>query len=445
MLHAMIGAGSVAPTGSGSSRPASSPARFEPGPDPRYGRPMRCVVLLLTLLLAACPRPAPRPPAREAARGHDDALEELSPDAFPSFADELDYAGLDDALAQSLAYYGRILSFSPDRTTWFGREAVPVRTVVRSLERFRELVAGRPDAAALDARIRSEFRCFRSTGDGAGEVLFTGYYLPELRGSLVPDPAYPVPLFRTPDDLVTARARDFPQLSADLVGRVESGRFVPYPTRAEIGRGALTERGLELLWVDSAVDAFFLEIQGSGVVRLPDGSTRVVTYAGKNGHAYYAIGKALLERGVKPEELSMQVIRAWLETHPAERDAVLHRNASYVFFRLAEAALGALDVPVTAGRTIAADSKVFPKGALAFVDAVRPDAADPMRDVPLRRFVLDQDSGGAIRSAARVDVFWGAGAEAAAVAGRMKHRGRLYYLLIREPGPVTAGHGAAAR
>jgi membrane-bound lytic murein transglycosylase A len=387
---------------------------------------MRRALLLLALVLAACPRP------REAARTHEDALEELAPDAFPTFADDLDPASLEAALVQSLAYYRRVLSASAERTTWFGREAVPVRRVVRTLERMRELLAAGLDSAALNARIREEFRVFRSTGRGAGEVLFTGYYLPELRGSLAPDPSYPVPLHRVPEDLVVARARDFPQLEADLIGRVQGDRLVPYPSRAEIGAGALGNRSLELLWVDSPIDAFFLEIQGSGVVRLADGSSKVVTYAGKNGQAYFAVGKALVERGVvKPEQLSMQAIRAWLEANPAERDAVLNRNPSYVFFRLADAAMGALDLPVTAGRTIAADSKVFPKGALAFIDASRPDPATK-GDVPLRRFVVDQDSGGAIRSAARVDVFWGAGAEAAAIAGRMKHTGRLYYLLLRD-------------
>ena len=269
-------------------------------------------------------------------------------------------------------------------------------------------------------------------GDGKGAVLFTGYYLPELRGALTRGGAYQVPLHRAPDDLVVVRARDYPQLSEDLIGRVEQGRLVPYPTRAEVARGALEGKRAELCFVDSAVDAFFLEIQGSGVVRLPDGTSRVVTFAGKNGQRYAAVGGELVRRGaLRPEEVSMQTIRAWLAAHPAERDEVLATNPSYVFFRFADAATGALNVPVTPDRTVAADARVFPKGALAFIETERPvDAVSPtMR--PFSRFVLDQDAGGAIKTSGHIDVYFGSGAYAENAAGRMKQPGRLYYLLLK--------------
>jgi len=231
---------------------------------------------------------------------------------------------------------------------------------------------------------------------------------------------------------VVARARDFPALSEDVVGKVDRGRLVPYPTRAEIAGGALAGRKAELLWVDSAVDAFFLEVQGSGIVRLPDGTSRIVTFAGKNGHRYEAIGAELVRRGaLRREEVSMQAIRAWLRQNPAELRGLLDVNPSYVFFRFADAAIGALSVPVTADRTVAADPRVFPKAGLAFLSSERPaDAAGgPMR--PFSRFVLDQDSGGAIRTSARLDLFLGSGAYAESAAGRMKQPGRLYYLLLR--------------
>jgi membrane-bound lytic murein transglycosylase A len=184
--------------------------------------------------------------------------------------------------------------------------------------------------------------------------------------------------------------------------------------------------------VDSAVDAFFLEVQGSGVVRLPDGTSRVVTFAGKNGHRYEAVGAELVRRGaLRREEVSMQAIREWLRTHPEERRGLLDRNPSYVFFRFADAAIGALSVPVTADRTVAADPRVFPKAGLAFLESERPaDAAGgPFR--PFSRFVLDQDSGGAIRTSARLDLFLGSGAYAESAAGRMRQPGRLHYLLLR--------------
>ena len=206
---------------------------------------------------------------------------------------------------------------------------------------------------------------------------------------------------------------------------------MPYPTRAEIARGAVDPRAA-LCFVDSAVDAFFVEIQGSGIVRFEDGTSRVVTYAGKNGHRYEAIGAELVRRGaLAKEEVSMQAIRGWLEHNPAEEAALLARNPSYVFFRFAEAATGALAVPVTPDRTIAADARVFPKGALAFVATERPaDAAGGLMR-PFTRFVLDQDAGGAIRTSARVDLYLGSGAYAENAAGRMRQPGRLYYLLLR--------------
>ena len=273
---------------------------------------------------------------------------------------------------------------------------------------------------------------FRSVGDGRGEVLFTGYYLPELRGSLTRAGPFQVPLHRAPDDLVVVRAKDFPQMGDDVIGRVEKGLLVPYPTRAEVARGALDGKRADLCYVDSAVDAFFLEIQGSGVVRFQDGTSRVVTFAGKNGHRYAAVGAELIRRGaLRREEVSMQSIRAWLEANPAAREEVLATNPSYVFFRYAEAATGALGVPVTPDRTIAADARVFPKGGLAFLETSRPVDATTGAMRPFSRFVLDQDAGGAIRTSARVDVFFGSGPYAENAAGRMKQPGRLYYLLLR--------------
>jgi len=395
----------------------------------RY-RPLLAAACLAAIL--ACRNMQPPPP--EPAKTPDRALVELSPDAFPVFADDLDYAGLDDAVSRSLDGLARIAAADPGRTFAFGAERVSLARMQATLTRFRALAGARPSADDLRATIRREFRVFRSTGDGTGDVLFTGYYLPELRGSLVREEPYTVPLHRAPDDLVVARVKDFPSaLTGDLVGRVENGRLVPYPTRAEIAGGALAPRGAELCFVDSALDAFFAEIQGSAVVRLPDGTSRVVTYAGKNGHRYEAVGAELVRRGaLRREEVSMQTIRAWLLAHPEEQAAVLATNPSYVFFRFADAATGALGVPVTPDRTVAADARVFPKGALAFIETERPADATPEAPFrPFSRFVLDQDAGGAIRTSGRIDLYLGSGAYAASAAGRMKQHGRLFYLLLR--------------
>jgi membrane-bound lytic murein transglycosylase A len=396
-------------------------------------RPGRLLApLLAALALSGCRTVAPPPP--EPARTPERALEELAPESYPTFADDLDYAGLEEALERSLAYLSRVAAADPGRTVSYGRERVAVQKVQATLVRFRELALARPQPAALAEAIQREFRVFRSTGDprNSGAVLFTGYYLPELRGSSVREGPYQVALHRAPDDLVVARAKDFPQLSDDLIGRVDGGRLVPYRTRAEITNGALQGRGAELCFVDSVLDAFFLEIQGSGIVRFPDGTSRVVTYAGKNGQRYQAVGAELIRRGaLTPAEVSMQSIRAWLAANPAAQPEVLARNPSYVFFRFADAPTGALGVPVTPDRTIAADARVFPKGGLAFLATERPVDASTAAMRPFSRFVLDQDAGGAIRGAARVDVYFGSGAYAANAAGRMKQPGGLHYLLLR--------------
>ncbi|HSN92058.1 MAG TPA: MltA domain-containing protein [Anaeromyxobacteraceae bacterium] len=389
---------------------------------------MRRAAPALLLALAAC-RPAVLPGP---ARSPEGALVEVAPGDLPSFRDDLELAGLEEAVGQSLVYVRRVLSADPARSVTFGPGRVPLARVHATLERFLEIVRSRPTPVDLDAAIRREFRVFRSVGDGRGQVLVTGYYLPELRGALERGGPFQVPLHRAPDDLVTARARDFPQLSEDVVGRVEGGRLVPYPTRAEIAGGALQGRRAELLWVDSAVDAFFLEVQGSGTVRLPDGTARVVTFAGKNGHRYAAVGAELVRRGALAREaLSLQSVKAWLVAHPSEQEAVLATNPSYVFFRFADAAVGSIGVPVTAGRTIATDFRVYPKGALAFLASERAADATGPTFVPFARFVLDQDTGGAIRTSERVDLFFGSGAYAESAAGRMRHPGTLYYLLLR--------------
>jgi membrane-bound lytic murein transglycosylase A len=390
-------------------------------------RKIQSVALAAALALAACRTPVAPEPARTA----DHALVEVSGDELPAFADDLDYAGLDEALSRSATALARLAAADPGRTFAFGKERVPIQKLQATLARFRELALARPPPAELQETLRREFRVFRSVGDGTGSVLVTGYYLPELRGALARGGPYQIPLHRAPDDLVVVRSKDFPQLPDDLVGRIEGGRLVPYPTRAEIAGGAVDDRAA-LCFVDSPVDSFFLEIQGSGVVRFEDGTSRVVTFAGKNGHRYEAIGAELVRRGaIAREQLSMQTIRAWLAANPGEQPALLARNPSYVFFRFADAPTGSLGVPVTPDRTIAADARVFPKGALAFLASERPVDATGTAMRPFSRFVLDQDAGGAIRTSARVDLYLGSGAYAENAAGRMRQPGRLHYLLLR--------------
>jgi membrane-bound lytic murein transglycosylase A len=246
-----------------------------------------------------------------------------------------------------------------------------------------------------------------------------------------------VPLYGRPPDLVSVDLGSFREdlKGRRIAGRVEEGKLVPYADRQAIEQGALAGHDLELVWVDDPIDAFFLQIQGSGRVRLADGGELRVGYAGENGHPYYAIGRELVKRGaLRKEEVSMQSIRRWLEEHPDEAPAVLATNASYVFFQVieGEGPLGAEGIPITAGRSLAVDRKHWPLGVPLWVDTAAPAAQKGAPDRPLRRLVIAQDTGGAIRGPIRGDVFWGASDEAAEIAGRMKHPGRLWVLLPKE-------------
>jgi membrane-bound lytic murein transglycosylase A len=266
--------------------------------------------------------------------------------------------------------------------------------------------------------------------------LFTGYYEPTLHGSRKRGGRYTVPLYRRPPELVTVDLGLFRDewKGRRIAGEISRGALVPYPDRAAIRAGALAGRGLELAWVNDPIDAFFLEIQGSGRIELAEGGAMRVGYAAQNGQPYFAVGRDLVERGaLKPEEVSLQSIRAWLLAHPGEAPQVMARNRSYVFFeeQRGEGPLGAERVILTPGRSLAVDLQYLPLGIPVWLDGRAPAAREGAPDRPLRRLLVAQDTGGAIRGPVRGDVFWGHGEEAAAVAGRMKHPGRIWLLLPR--------------
>lgn len=241
------------------------------------------------------------------------------------------------------------------------------------------------------------------------EALVTGYFEPAVAGARQPSAAYPVPIHRPP----TA--------SSPL-------RRLP---RAAIEAGGLDGQGLELLWLADPVDAFFLHIQGSGQVRFPDGSTRRVGYAGDNGQPYRAIGRDLVEAGyIQRDEVSMQTIAAWLRAHPEAGVAMMQRNPRYIFFQMldGEGPVGAQGVVLEPEHSLAVDPEYIPYGLPVWVDVEHPEAGAGRR---LQRLTVAQDTGSAIKGPARADYFWGAGARAADLAGRMKSRGRLYVLLPR--------------
>ncbi|HVS13069.1 MAG TPA: murein transglycosylase A [Thermoanaerobaculia bacterium] len=291
-------------------------------------------------------------------------------------------------------------------------------------------------AAEVRAFLERRFRVFSVANRDQPVGLFTGYYEPLLRGSRTRSPRYTVPLHRQPPDLVSVELGDFREDLAGrrLAGRLDGKRLRPYDDRRAIVEGAIDRQRLEVVWVDDPIAAFFLQIQGSGQIELDDGTRLRLGYAGQNGHEYFAIGRALIERGEIPrEEISLQSIRAWLRSHPEEAEDVMSLNRSYVFFRVleGEGPIGSLGVALTPGRSLAVDRRFLPLGAPVWLDATAPDPAGP-GELPLRRLLVAQDTGGAIRGPVRGDVFWGAGEEAEEVAGRMKSEGRLYLMLPAE-------------
>ena len=272
-----------------------------------------------------------------------------------------------------------------------------------------------------------------NNADGSMSGTVTGYYEPLLRGSRTRNGKYQIPLFRVPEDLLTIDlSAVYPELkNMRLRGRVVGNKVVPYFSRAEItDKNSLA--GKELVWVDNAVEAFFLQIQGSGRVYLEETQETIrVAYGDQNGHPYKSIGRFLVERGdLKLEQASAQGIAAWAVANPTRVQELLNVNPSVVFFKeekltaASKGPKGALGVPLTAQRSIAIDAQFIPLGVPVFLSTTQPNS-----DLPLRRLMLAQDTGGAIRGAVRADFFWGFGAEAGERAGKMKQVGSMWVLL----------------
>lgn len=357
------------------------------------------------------------------------ALPEGAPALIPLAEDESppdvsrDWDARDEilpALDLSIAWLRR-----PHAPRYFPQAGISHERTLRSLERFREILLASETAEELRRAIEQEFRWYKSAGwDGrGGGVLFTAYCTPILEGSLTPDARWRWPLYALPPDLVKGR-------DGEILGwETAFGRLPSYPTRGAIEAGGMLEgKGLELVWLADPIDAYLAHVNGSAFVRLRDGSLLRLGYAGKNGRTYTSLGRELEADGKIPRgQASLSAIRRWAQSaSPDEMRDYLHRNASYVFFTPIEGnPHGSLDVEVTAGRSVATDKQLFPRAALTWVAA---DAAN----APTNRFYLDQDTGGAIRTAGRADLYLGIGPEAEERAGRTRAIGQLYYLFLRE-------------
>ncbi len=295
------------------------------------------------------------------------------------------------------------------------------------------------DDMAARGFFETRFQPFLVANNAEDKGLFTGYFEIELNGALRPDKTHTIPVFRPPGDRVKVDLGAFdPKLAGkSLVGRVEGDHLKPYYTRGDIDGGVLDGRGLELVWLTNPVDAFMLHVQGSGQINLRDGGKLRIGFAAHNGRRYKSIGRELIRRGeLTPDSASWPNIRAWVRAHPDKAAGLLAVNKRYIFFQEngGGGPLGSQGVELTPGRSLAVDTRYIPLGLPLWLDTEWPD--DSGR--PLRRLMMAQDTGAAIRGPVRGDFYWGTGDSALAYAGRMKHAGR-YYLLL----PVAAAERMA--
>jgi len=371
--------------------------------------------------------------------GDQKGLIKLSSSSYPLFIDDLAYEKLEQGIEQSLNYLHKIPS---TRTFNFGQDSFNALHMIRSLELFLNFIKKRPSEKELNNFVKSKYIVYKSSGnEETQKVLFTGYYEPLLYGSLQQTPEYRYPVYGPPSDLSIV---DLSTFSSELKGRKITGRvdgntFVPYHDREQIEKShVLQGKAEELAWVNDPVALFFLQIQGSGKIALTDGTTINVHYHSKNGQPYRSVGKLLIDEQKIPKELmSMQKIKQYLKEHPEETDRILNYNPSYIFFNIEkQGPLGAINVKLTPERSIAIDREIFPLPALSFIQTQKPlvsnnNSGNIIKWIDFSRFVLSQDTGGAIKGLGRADIFWGNGWYAEIAAGHMKHYGDLYMLVLK--------------
>jgi membrane-bound lytic murein transglycosylase A len=377
------------------------------------------------------------PTLKQEAKKPDEALRKIR-FFYPAFKDDLDFSSLAQAIRRNLVYLNRL---DPNKTFYYGPHQYSTKQVQESQEAFLSLITENPDSKELYRKLRKHFLVYRATGRvGKKDVLFTGYFEPVYEGNIVPDEEYAFPLYRKPDDLIKIDLSLFRDefKGRSIIAKIEGKSVLPYYSREQIETDkALEGRNLEVAWLKDPLDVTFLHIQGSGRLNLPDGTTISVGYEASNGRPYKSIGRYMLDESLLTrEEMSMQTIRQYLSDHPEILEKVLNHNPSYVFFDIKEKGpLGNINVILTPGRSIALDSRLFPKGSLGFISCKKPlfDSGGKITEwIDFSRFVVIQDTGGAIKGAGRADFFWGSGDYAEKAAGNMKHEGDLY-ILIKKP------------
>jgi len=395
-----------------------------------------CSLFFLLFVLLSCVPPPPKEPFRK----EEPHLVRLEKGIIP-LTDDGDRKSLLTAIDKSLFFLQKRIdegnAFRPPPGS-FGSLFTPEKTC-RTLKLFRDIYLFPAEPSEIETKINASFSFVGKPEENGGPpLLLTGYYEPVLEGSLEPEGEYRYPLYRVPDDLVEIRNGNSTNgYGKKNIGRVENGELVPYYSREEIdSRGALEGKGYELAWLKDPWERFVLHIQGSGQIRLRNGKILRVGFAGSNGRAYRGVGQYLVQLGCLPEQdLSLHRVREFIKQNPEKEEEIFNRNERYIFFRAmenSEGPYGSLGVPLTPGRSVATDHRVYPAGALAYLIAGQPvlnGGGKSIGKIPLRRFVLNQDTGSAIKGSARVDFFWGTGEKAGFMAGELREEGKIYFLI----------------
>ncbi len=342
------------------------------------------------------------------------------PKVAPQWEDRADIIA---ALDQSLAWTKKESS-----KRFFPIENITYERALASLERMKDLLSTCTSAEDFDRKVENEFTIFKSAGwnGKGGGVLFTGYCTPILDGRLTKNATYRYPLYALPPDLVKGA-------DGAILGRKTATGTEPYPTRSVIEASALLEgQGLELAWLKDPIDAYIAHVNGSAFIRLDSGEMLRLGYSGKNGQRYTSLGQELVkDKKLGKDQVSLSKIREWSHANPGEVEEYLHRNDSFVFFTKIDGnPRGSLNVPVTGNRSLATDKTLFPRGAIVFVDTHQ--GAKANTGVDMEQFLFDQDTGGAIRTAGRADIYLGVGDEAEALAGKTRAEGQLYYFFLKD-------------
>lgn len=409
--------------------------------------------IAFSVLLAGCATVPPKPPPSPVAVTRLNALVRLAPEGFPLFEDDLDAASLRAAARQSAGYFR---SLPADSLFALAGDTYTPRDFAESMDLLAELLERAPDSNAWLKEIPRRFAVYQSVGTDANRsVTFSSYFEPTIHARLEPSPTYRFPLYARPEDLVDVDLGLFDPAyqGAKLAGRRVGKELVPYHTRADIdSQKILKGRRLEIAWAKDPFEVLDLQIEGTGWLDLGNGQKRRIRYDGSNGKRYRSVGQHLISSGRIPAKtFSRAALKSYLRSHPDESQSLLNVNERYIFFRVDSStmspyALGNIQVPLTAGRSIATDPKLFPKGALAWISVEGRESGRAEERVsgrrntgvvrssapPLRRFVLNQDEGGAIQGPGRVDLFAGSGADAEQFASHFWQPGWLYFLVKKK-------------